>query len=126
MLYPRAAILYDDMITTSTTTTTTTATTTNHNNNNNDTDHTPSMRLRLLRVSLADIYIYIYMNNNNNHHQIIHNRFPKFHRVFLGRDPGTQKSDIVSKKTSTINLFGVETLKLKFRRLKSWKPTACY
>ena len=24
-------------------------------------------------------------------------RFPKFHRVFLGRDPGTLKSDIVSK-----------------------------
>ena len=23
-------------------------------------------------------------------------RFPKFHRVFLGRDPGTLKSDIVS------------------------------
>ena len=27
------------------------------------------------------------------------------------------------KKTSTINLFGFETLKLKIRRLKSWKPT---
>ena len=27
-----------------------------------------------------------------------HGRFPKFHRVFLGRDPGTLKSDIVSKK----------------------------
>ena len=25
-------------------------------------------------------------------------RFPKFHRAFLGRDPGTLKSDIVSKK----------------------------
>ena len=25
-------------------------------------------------------------------------RFPKFHRVVLGRDPGTLKSDIVSKK----------------------------
>ena len=25
-------------------------------------------------------------------------RFPKFHRVLLGRDPGTLKSDIVSKK----------------------------
>ena len=25
-------------------------------------------------------------------------RFPKFHRVFLGRDPGTLKSDIMSKK----------------------------
>ena len=27
------------------------------------------------------------------------------------------------KKTFTINLFGFETLKLKFRRLKLWKPT---
>ena len=44
-------------------------------------------------------------------------RFPKFHRVFLGREPGTLKSDIVSNKTSTISLFGIETLKLKFRRL---------
>ena len=42
---------------------------------------------------------------------------------FLGRDPGTLKSDIVSTKTSTINLFGFETLKLKIRRLKLWKPT---
>ena len=25
-------------------------------------------------------------------------RFPKFHRVFLGRDPGTLKSNIVSKR----------------------------
>ena len=41
----------------------------------------------------------------------------------LGRDPGTLKSDIVSKKTSPINLFGFETLKLKIRRLKLWKPT---
>ena len=29
---------------------------------------------------------------------ICYGRFPKFHRVFLGRDPGTLKSDIVSKK----------------------------
>ena len=27
------------------------------------------------------------------------------------------------KKTSTIDLFGFETLKLKIRRLKLWKPT---
>ena len=27
------------------------------------------------------------------------------------------------RKTSTINLFGFETLKLKIRRLKLWKPT---
>ena len=55
---------------------------------------------------------------------VLYGRFPKFHRVCLGRDPGTLKSDIVSKKTSTINLFGFETLKLKIRRLKLWKPTA--
>ena len=30
------------------------------------------------------------------------------------------------KKTSTINLFGFETLKLKIRRLKLWKPTVIY
>ena len=30
------------------------------------------------------------------------------------------------KKTSTINLFGFETLKLTIRRLKLWKPTVCY
>ena len=42
-----------------------------------------------------------------------HSRFLKCHRVVLGRDPGTLKSDIVSnKKTFTINLFGFETLKL--------------
>ena len=54
-------------------------------------------------------------------------RFPKFHLVLLGRDPGTLKSDIEIRhrvnKTSTINLFGFETLKLKIRRLKLWKPT---
>ena len=27
----------------------------------------------------------------------VYGRFPKFHRVVLGRDPGTLKSDIVSK-----------------------------
>ena len=43
------------------------------------------------------LYIYIY----------IYGRFPKFHRSLLGRDPGTLKSDIVSKNTSTINLFGL-------------------
>ena len=55
----------------------------------------------------------------------VYGRFPKFHRVLLGRYPGTLKSDIVSTKTSTINLFGFETLKLKIRRLKLWRPTVC-
>ena len=54
---------------------------------------------------------------------IQYGRLPKFHRVFLGRDPGTLKSDIVSTKTSTINLLGFETLELTIRRLKLWKPT---
>ena len=31
-------------------------------------------------------------------HKYTYGRFPKFHRVFLGRDPGTLKFDIVSKK----------------------------
>ena len=56
-------------------------------------------------------------------YRLSYGRFPKFHRVFLGRDPGTLKSNIVSPKTSTINLFGFETLKLKIRRLKLWKST---
>ena len=29
---------------------------------------------------------------------LLYGRFPKFHCVFLGRDPGTLKSDIVSKE----------------------------
>ena len=31
-------------------------------------------------------------------YELKYGRFPKFHRAFLGRDPGTLKSDIVSKK----------------------------
>ena len=56
------------------------------------------------------VYIYIYI--------YIYGRFPKLHRVFLGRDPGTFKSDIVSTKISTTNLFGFETLKFKIRNSK--------
>ena len=48
-------------------------------------------------------------------------RLYNFHRVCWGRNPGTLKSDIVSK--NTINSFGFETLKLKIRKLKLWKPT---
>ena len=76
------------------------------------------------------IYIYIYICTHISagslslDQNLSHGRFPKFHSVFLGRDPGTLKSDIVSTKTSTINLFGFEALKLKIRRLKLWKPTA--
>ena len=65
------------------------------------------------------IYIYIYIYIYITHIPVVFsNRIsllrvlvcnPKFHRAFLG----TLKSDIVSTKTSTINLFGFETLKLK-------------
>ena len=53
-------------------------------------------------------------------------RFPKFHRVFWGRDPGTLKSDIVSKKHPQLICSDLETLNLKFRRLKLWKPTVAH
>ena len=53
------------------------------------------------------IYIYIYVYTYLNHGVLEkvtvnlrpaeHGRFPKFRRVFSGRDPGTLKSDIVSK-----------------------------
>ena len=71
------------------------------------------------------IYIYIctYIHAYVRTYVHTYGRFPKFHCVFLGRDPGTLKSDIVSKKTSTNNLFGFETLKLKIRRLKLWNAT---
>ena len=42
---------------------------------------------------------------------------------FLGPRPWHIKIRHRVKKTSTINLFGFETLKLKIRRLKLWKPT---
>ena len=49
-------------------------------------------------------------------------RFPKFHRVFWPRPWHIEIRHRV-KKTSTMNLFGFETPKLKIRRLKLWKPT---
>ena len=48
-------------------------------------------------------------------------RFPKFHRVFGPRSWHIEIRHRVNK-TSTISLFGFETLKLKIRRLKLWKP----
>ena len=50
-------------------------------------------------------------------------RFAKFHRIFVGPRPWHIEIRHRVKRTSTINLFGVETLKLKIRRLKLWKPT---
>ena len=42
---------------------------------------------------------------------------------FFGPRPWHIESRHRVEKTSTINLFGFETLKLKIRRLKLWKPT---
>ena len=50
-------------------------------------------------------------------------RFPKFNRVFVGPRPWHIEIRHRVKKTSTMNLLGFETLKLKNRRLKLWKPT---
>ena len=54
---------------------------------------------------------------------MMYGRFPKFHRVFVGPRPWHIEIRHRVKKTSTINLFAFETLELKFRRLKLWKPT---
>ena len=43
---------------------------------------------------------------------------------FLGPRPWHIEIRHRVRKTSTINLFGFEALKLKLRRLKLWKPTA--
>ena len=48
------------------------------------------------------IYIYIFPLPPHPPPSPPHGRFPKFHRVLLGRDPGTLKSDIVSKKVQLI------------------------
>ena len=50
-------------------------------------------------------------------------RFPKFHRFFLAETLAHWNPTSCHKKTSTINLSRFETLKLKIRRLKLWKPT---
>ena len=50
-------------------------------------------------------------------------RFPKIHRVFVGPRPWHIEIRHRVENTSTISLFGFETLKLKIRRLKLWKPT---
>ena len=49
--------------------------------------------------------------------------FRNFIVLFFGPRPWHIEIRYRVKKTSTINLFGFETLKLKIRRLKSWKPT---
>ena len=44
-------------------------------------------------------------------------RFPKFHCVFLGRDPGTLKSDIVSKKHPQLIC---SDLRLSYWKFEDW------
>ena len=45
-------------------------------------------------------------------------RFPKFHRIFFGRDPGTLKSDIVSKKHPQLICSDLKPSNWKF---EDWK-----
>ena len=71
-------------------------------------------------------YIIHYIIFIHSHHENIilymYGRFPKFHRVFWAGTLAHWNPTSCQKK-STINLLGVETLKLKIRRLKLWKPT---
>ena len=57
--------------------------------------------LIIITILLLIIIVIIMINNNNNNTKImepvLYGRFPKCHSVFWGRDPGTLKSDIVSK-----------------------------
>ena len=49
---------------------------------------------------------YPYMKTHGHGGRVVkqnYGRFPKFHRVLLGRDPGTLKSDIVSKNNNSNN-----------------------
>ena len=62
----------------------------------------------------------LYHEHMNN---VTYGRFPKFHRVFVGPRPWHIEIRHRFKKTSTTNLLGFETLTLKIRRLKLWKPT---
>ena len=59
---------------------------------------------------------------------VAYSRFPKFHRVLLGRDPGTLKSIIVSKKHPQLNC---SDLRLSDWKFEDWncgnRPyTVCY
>ena len=56
-----------------------------------------------------------------NKHDIL--KTDHFHCVFVGPRPWHIEIRHRVKKTSTMNLFGFEPLKLKTRRLKLWKPT---
>ena len=83
-------------------------------------------------ITCIYIYIYIYTSQPSEVQPpsaadaawyLSYGRFPKFHRVSVGPRPWHIEIRHRVKKTSTINLCGFETLKLKIRRLKLWKPT---
>ena len=81
------------------------------------------MYIIYIYIYICDIYIYIYTSAKSSLLPWTLTVDLRNVIVFLlGRDPGTLKSDIVSKKHPII-LFGFETLKLKIRRLKLWKPS---
>ena len=54
---------------------------------------------------------------------VAYGQFSEFQVCFLGPRPWHIEIRHRVKNTSTINLCGFETLKLKIRRLKLWKPT---
>ena len=72
----------------------------------------------------ADTYIHIYVGLQAPAAEVdLTVDFRNF-IVFFGPRPWHIEIRHRVKKTPTINLFGFETLKLKIRRLKLWKPTA--
>ena len=56
---------------------------------------TPCFHCTPLWWILTCLCLHLHLHRPQPRH---HGRFPKFHRVFFGRDPGTLKSDIVSKR----------------------------
>ena len=60
------------------------------------------------------IYIYIYIHITVDFRNFI---------VFFWAETLAYQNPTSCQNTSTINLFGFETLKFKIRRLKLWKPT---
>ena len=79
------------------------------------------------------IYIYIYICIYTLEHDTIRydrtcypvmvRSISEISSCFFGPRPWHIEIRHRVKRTSTINLFGFETLELKIRRLKLWKPT---
>ena len=74
------------------------------------------------------IYIFIIINIMNLHEKFTRlaetlRSISEISSCFFGPSPWHIEIRHRVKKASTINLFGFETLKLKIRRLKLWKPT---